>query len=255
MSRLSLLAILVTVTSISGCGLARDTLPSMDRVVHHAKISAKQPATWLPIATAAAIGITGVDNRITDWASDETPIFGSQSSARRNSDNFRDALVAGMSLSSVFAPTNADDNAFPTRRVVANTLAFSAVAGIVEVGKVGFGRDRPNNRDDRSFPSGHSSGAFSSAFLIEKNLNATVERPWLRNTIKAGVFASATAVAWARVEAEEHHPTDVLFSAGLSNFVVNTIYNAVMSEDQAAVTPIALEASRDGFMFSLGRTF
>lgn len=255
MNRLPMLVFSVVLTMTSGCGVIRNTLPSMDQVIQDAKVSAREPSTWLPLATAAAIGVTGTDNRITDWAVDETPIYGSQSRAGKVSDNLRDALVAGMVLSSVFAPTGTTDNAFPTRRVTANALTFGLIGGIVGIGKVTVGRERPNNRDDRSFPSGHSSAAFSSAILIEQNFNATVEKPWLRKSIKTGTYVSAAAVAWARVEAEEHHPIDVLVSAGLSNFIVKTFYSSIVSGDQNANTPLALEVGRQGFLVKFDHSF
>ena len=138
-------------------------------------------------------------------------------------------MVAGMALTSLFAPTPAGDNTFTTRRVAANALAFGAVIDIVETGKRTVKRDRPNGRDTRSFSSGHSGGAFSSAILVERNLNATVERPWLRKAIKVGAYGSAAAVAWARVDAQEHYPVDVLFSARISNFIVKTFYSSIVS--------------------------
>jgi len=258
MSRSPLLVIVtgaIILTTIAGCGQIRETLPSMERVVRDAKESASEPATWLPLATAAAIALTDTDNSISDWASDNTPIFGSQNKAGDRSDDLRNALVAGMALTSIFAPTAAADNAFPTRRVVANALAFSTIAGIVETGKRTVKRQRPNNRDTKSFPSGHSSGAFSSAILIERNLNATIEQPWLRKTIKIGAYGSAATVAWARVEAKEHHLVDVLFSAGLSNFLVKTFYSSIVSEEQAASLPIAIETNKQGFLVKINQSF
>lgn len=259
MNRLPLFVVatgtIAILTLTSGCGQIKGTLPSMERAISDAKKSAREPATWLPLATAAVIGVTGTDNSISDWASEQTPIFGSQDTADKASDNLRDALVAGMVISSVFAPTPAADNAFPVRRVVANAFTFGTVAGIVEIGKRTVQRDRPNNEDDRSFPSGHSSAAFSAAILTEQNLNATVEKPWLRKAIKVGALSGASAVAWARVEAEKHHVIDVLFSAGLSNFIIKTFYSSITSEDQSAATPLALDINRQGFMLRMDHSF
>lgn len=227
----------------------------MESVVEVAKESAREPGTWIPLTAAAVILTTGSDDNISDWASDNTPVFGSQDSASDFSDDVRNTLVVGMAVSSVFAPKPAAATGFMTRRIAANALAFGTVEGIVEIGKRTFKRDRPNDRDDRSFPSGHSSSAFSSALLIDQNLNLNIEKPWLRNTIKIGTRASAAAVAWARVEANEHHPVDVLFSAALSNFMVKTFYKSIISEGRSAVPPITVETSRQGFMLRLHHLF
>ena len=261
MNRLSLLVVrtgtVVSLIFASGCAQTGITLPSVGHVVEIAKESAQEPATWIPFTAAAVILATGSDDNISDWAADNNPVFGSQNSARRASEGLRNSLVAGMAVSSIFAriPENGDSK-FRTRRVATNALAFGTVAGIVEIGKLSFQRDRPNNRDDKSFPSGHSSGAFSSAILLEQNLNATIEQPWLRNSIKIGTLGSAAATAWARVEANEHFPVDVLVSAALSNFVVKTFYRSIIDgEDQAKRPSIAIETSRHGFKAKLNYSF
>lgn len=259
MNRQSLLVVsacaAVSLSMITGCAQVGATLPSMTRVVDHAKESAREPGTWAPLTAAAVLVVTGADDTLSDWASDNTPIFGSRGSAKTSSNNIRDALVAGMALSSVFAPNPTGDTAFPTRRFAANALAFGTVQGVVEAAKLSVKRNRPNDRDDKSFPSGHSSGSFASAILLEQNLNASIEQPWLRNSIKVGTLGSAAAVAWARVEAKEHFPVDVLVSAAFSNFVVKTFYKAIVTEDKAIVPPFSVEASRQGFKFSLRHSF
>jgi len=241
----------------TGCAQLRASVPPIDLVASVAKEAAKEPATWIPLTAAALIAATGTDNDITEWASEETPIFGSQNRAGDYSDYVRSGLIATMALSSVFAPTpeGVDLEGYRKRRVVTNALAFGTIASIVQVGKVTVQRERPNERDDKSFPSGHSSGSFSSAYLIEKNFNATVKRPWLRKTIKFGAIGGAASVAWARVEANEHHPVDVLVSAGLSNLLVKTFYNSIGPDSQLTVPPIAVEAGRKGFMLKLNYAF
>jgi len=245
------------VVSTTGCAQLRTRIPPMERVVDVAAEAAAEPATWVPLAAAVIIGVTGQDNEIVDWASDETPIFGSQNSAGDFSDDVKNGLIATMALSSLFAPTPVDDNDFLVNRVVTNALAFGTIASIVEVGKRTVQRERPNARDDKSFPSGHSSGSFSSAILIEQNFNASVEKPWLRKTIKYGAYGSAAAVAWARIEANEHHPVDVLVSAGLSNLLVKTFYKTIgpSASSQPIVPPVAIEADRKGFMVKLNYAF
>ena len=240
---------------ITGCAQIGVTPPSMQRVIAIARESAREPQTWVPLTAAAVIGVVGADDNISDWASDHTPIFGSQNSARDASDDLKNGLIASMALSSIFAPTPTGESGFRTRRVATNALAFGTVAGLVEGTKLTAQRDRPNDRDDQSFPSGHSSGAYSSAILIEHNLNASIDRLWLRKSIKIGTQITAAATAWARVEAEEHFPVDVLFSAALSNFVVKTFIKSMMTDDQSALPAIAIETSRQGFMVRLNHSF
>ena len=257
LSRMSLASANVTflLALTTGCTSLKATIPSMELIAASAKSAAAEPATWVPLTAAVLVGLSGADNNISEWASDETPIFGSQRSAGDFSDDIRNVLVAGTVLSTLFAPDSGEHDGFPTRRVMTNALAFGAVAGIVETGKRTVKRERPNERDDRSFPSGHSSASFTSALLLEQNLSETLMSPWLRKTIKVGTYSSAAAVAWARVEANEHHPVDVLFSAALSNFVVKSVYKSINSEGLSAAQPVAIEAGRKGFAIKLNFTF
>lgn len=247
-------ALLLVFLAATGCGQIRESLPTMERVLDVAQESAREPATWAPIAAATVIGFAGVDDNISDWASDETPIFGSQNSADSFSDDLRNALIAGAVISSVIAPTGAAEYSFPTRRFAASVLGINTVAGIVKIGKVTVQRERPDETDDESFPSGHSGASFSSAVLLEQNLNATIQRPWLRRSVKVGTTSAAALVAWARVEAQRHFPVDVLVSAGLSNFVSKVFYRSLV-ENNSGIPPIGFEASRNGFTIRMDHKF
>lgn len=79
--------------------------------------------------------------------------------------------------------------------------------------------ERPNERDDRSFPSGHASISFSAAGY----LHARYGWEW---GLPAGVAAGL--VGWARVEAKEHRWTDVVAGAAigeLSAFLLTSRLN------------------------------
>jgi membrane-associated phospholipid phosphatase len=79
-----------------------------------------------------------------------------------------------------------------------------------------------------SFPSDHSSNAFSSATLSNRNLNAIKMPAGVRLPLQVGNIVIATGVAWARVEAGAHYPSDVLAGAAIGHFISAFMYDAFM---------------------------
>jgi hypothetical protein len=66
-------------------------LPGWKRIGETAKSAALDPCTWIPTAGAAVFGLTGLDENVSNWASENTPLFGTQDNAGKASDNLRDA--------------------------------------------------------------------------------------------------------------------------------------------------------------------
>ncbi len=66
---------------------------------------------------------------------------------------------------------------------------------------------RPNGRDKKSFPSGHSTGAFSGAMFVHKRYG------WRPALIPYGMTAVA---GWSRVAARAHYWHDVATGAVIS---------------------------------------
>jgi membrane-associated phospholipid phosphatase len=81
---------------------------------------------------------------------------------------------------------------------------FGTTVAATEALKRLVGSERPNGRDDRSFPSGHSSISFSAA----GHLHARYGWEWGAPALVAAAF-----VGWSRVEANEHRWEDVAAGA------------------------------------------
>jgi len=64
---------------------------------------------------------------------------------------------------------------------------------------------RPNGRNNRSFPSGHASMAFSLSTVMA---HEDKRHKWFWH-------GAAAAIAWSRVDVRAHHTHDVLAGAGL----------------------------------------
>jgi membrane-associated phospholipid phosphatase len=94
--------------------------------------------------------------------------------------------------------------------------ASLAVAGLtVQVGKLAFGRPRPEQSLDAdgfmpfsgqaAMPSGHT----ATAFALATSLSDDIHRPWAT----VGLYGLATAVGWSRVNDNRHWLSDVAVGA------------------------------------------
>lgn len=92
-------------------------------------------------------------------------------------------------------------------------------------------RVRPNGDNDHSFPSGHTSSSFTSARLTTQNLKHYHLDSRINTAMKAGLFTVAAGTGWARVEANKHYPSDVLFGAALGNFIASFFSHLLINGD------------------------
>lgn len=106
-----------------------------------------------------------------------------------------------------------------TRLMVTQWLGHEGNYQLTTQFKKETNRVRPNRADDYSFPSGHTSGAFSSAQLASRNLDQYYFDDRVNFWARTSLFALASGTGWARVEANKHYPSDVLFGAALGNFI------------------------------------
>lgn len=87
--------------------------------------------------------------------------------------------------------------------------------------------ERPNGKDDDSFPSGHTSVAFQGAAFIHK-------RYGLKWAVPA--YVGAVYVGWRRVDTDNHYTKDVVAGAAIgiaSSFIFTRPYHGF------EVTPLA----------------
>ncbi len=238
---------------LSACSGKPSWLPSNGQAFDAAHKAVLDPATWLPAVGAVAFGVTGLDDNIADWASDRTPLFGNQESASDASDHLRDGLTIGMVATAIFAPVNGAYRDSPGDRVAANALAFVSAEKSVEELKGVVGRERPDGSNDKSFPSGHTVKAVTSAALIRRNLATSFQSSRLRAGFNAGMIGVGALTGWARIEADKHYPSDVLTSAALGNFFTEFFYRALVQDEEAPPVQVAIGA--DGLRLDFAMTF
>jgi membrane-associated phospholipid phosphatase len=80
--------------------------------------------------------------------------------------------------------------------------------------KVAVQRERPDESDNYSFPSGHSASAFATAGVFREHFGWKIGLP---------AYVVAAYVAAARVKDNRHHLSDVMFGAALGLASSNTI--------------------------------
>lgn len=240
---LALLVLASCGTLTSGRGWGRDATiaPGWERLRESARANALDPWTWVPLAGAAVLTFDDWDEEISDWARDEQPVFGSTDAAIDAAGDLRHMLYLGW-LASMAATLSGESGwEWPVNKAKGVAVEFAAnlsAQGLTSFLKGEVGRERPNGSNDRSFPSGHTTSAFSYAHLTSMNLDSTALPEELRLPVRAGIYTAAIATGWSRVESGDHFPIDVLFAAGATNFLTGFVHDAFLGLD----SPLSIEA-------------
>jgi hypothetical protein len=194
--------------------------PGWGRVGRAAWNAAAAPETWIPAAGALAFQFGNADRNVVDWAAENTPVYGSQRNADEMSDHLKHASQTIWIVSGLAAPSGDEFSEWTLNK--ARGFAVQMSSGIllretVSYVKNASERIRPNG-GAQSFPSAHAAGAAHYNAMTLKNLE-TLELPAAARTgARVGLDALTAATAWARVEANQHYPSDVLAAMALGHF-------------------------------------
>lgn len=229
--------------------------PGWARVIDAARVAALDPQTWIPAAGSALFIAGDLDHEVSDWATEETPIFGSE----RGADSAGDYLVAAMAgaylFTSLATPAGAEDDRWA--EVKFKGLSVGMSASIVNYGltagmKGWTARDRPDGSDSKSFPSGHSSSSAVLYALANRNLGFTDIPDRGKAATRIGLGALSIGTAWSRVEAGKHFPSDVLAGLALGHFLGVFFHHAFLHDGDFSVT---LETAPGGAAAALSWAF
>ncbi|MFQ5520160.1 MAG: phosphatase PAP2 family protein [Candidatus Methylomirabilia bacterium] len=235
----------------NGRGWGQDAIYPVDlsRLPRAAKKALFDPITYVPAAAALIFAIDDFDERVSDWAVRHNPVFGSESRASDASDYLRGALIAEAFATAVIAPSGDEPAEWASAKAKGIGVEALALGGswLATNGlKVATDRTRPDRSDDRSFPSGHATSAFSAAALASRNLDSIQMKNGWRTALTATNIALASSVAWARVEGQRHFPSDVLAGAVLGNFLTVVIHDSFIGLRENGNLSLYIEPAKDG---------
>jgi membrane-associated phospholipid phosphatase len=254
--------IIFTVSLLCGCGTLRngkewgaDTTisPGWDKVGTAAYNAMVSPFTWGPAAGAAILQIDNWDRRISRWATDTTPLFGSQA----NADNWSNYLLytSGTiyAATELLAPSGEQSGAWITNKIKGFIVGGAAIGlseGVVGILQPALNRGRPDGTP-QSFPSGHATAAASFSTLAAKNITALQLPRSTEIMYDSGLVLVTAGTAWARVEANRHYPADILAGMAIGHFISAFVNDAFLGLDTSrGVVPDA-EIRKNGFILSL----
>ena len=217
--------------------------------------------TWIPTAGAALFSIDDFDEKTSNWASDNTPVFGSQQGALDASDDLRTATIAASYLAVLSTPSGMTANKVVPAKLKGLTvraLAMSATTNLTGILKRSTQRLRPDDPPTAvkdSFPSAHASSAFANAAFARANLPYLDFNNRTTRIANWGLTTMAAGTAWARVEGNVHYPSDVLFGAALGNFISVFFNNAFMGINNDAPWHLKTEHSLDALSLKFNINF
>jgi membrane-associated phospholipid phosphatase len=252
--------LILGVIVLSGCASAKrdleagDYWPSGARWKRATMNALTSRGTWVPLLGAGVVSIDDWDQEISDWAVENTPVFGSTEKAVDASDDLKSLTTFAMVGTALAVPNGDGAWEWKPERLL---LEFGAVElnNLVTNGlKSATARERPDGSDNRSFPSGHSSQAWTRTTLACRNVDQipSLSHGW-RVTLKTSFRVIAAGTSWARVEGGKHYPSDVLFGAALGNFVAIFVHDAFLPADSK--TRFSATLSRKEAFFSVTFAF
>ena len=237
-----------------GWGQDATLLPGWQKIRKAAVDTICAPETWVPAGAALVLQVGDMDTRLSKWAVKKTPVYGSNENADETSDKLRN-VARGVYLTSVILTPSGSD---PADWAFAKAKGFAVEAASVQITRnvTGFlkgstKRTRPNEANDRSFPSHHASETATYSILASQNIEATQLPGMLKTPLRIGALGLGAGAAWARVEAERHYPSDVLAGMAIGHFFGAFISDAFLGLDYEGGAGVTVEPSRDGFKLAI----
>jgi membrane-associated phospholipid phosphatase len=262
-----LLAMIFISLSVTGCGTlnngrgwGQDAIYPVDlKKIPRAALNALlEPQTFVPAAGALVFGLSKWDKKVSHWATDHTPIFGSTKNAEDDKLYLEIPLYTEVFITALATPSGGDSKDWvysKLKGIAVEGAAELVTAGATSLLKDTTGRTRPNGSSNKSFPSGEASAVFSSVALSNRNLDSIELHQEVRIPLKVVNILLGSSVAWARVEAQAHYPSDVLAGAALGNFLSATVHDSFLGLPEPNRFGFSISPLKRGVMAELYFTF
>jgi membrane-associated phospholipid phosphatase len=208
--------------------------------------------TLIPAGGAILSSLDSYDEKVNSWATGRTPIFGSMDSASRAANYLLGILQAEVVLTALATPSGEDSEEWVYSKAKGLSVELGAelvTAGVTEGLKNVTDRERPSGGDN-SFPSGHSSAAFTNAVLANRNLQYLSMSDNLRIALEVGNYVLASATAWARVEANAHWLSDVFAGAAIGYFFGAFLHDGFMGLPEEEPVQVKVVPMHGGAMLA-----
>jgi len=218
----------------SGWGKQATIRPGWQAIKTAAGEAALDPWVWAPLAGAVVFQVDNLDRRTSDWAREHTPIFGSQSSAQKWSDDLRTSAAVLNCVTLLATPSGNEPGQWLLNKTKGGLVELAAIGStslVTGTIKNVADRERPNDVDTQSMPSGHASSAAVQTRLASLNLDSIEMDSTLREAVKIGAGAISVGTGWARVEAGWHYPSDTLVGMAIGNFFASFFNHAFLRAD------------------------
>jgi hypothetical protein len=204
------------------------------------------PHVWIPASAAAVTYLGHYDKKITSWAVKYKPVFNDRDKASEWSDDLLKVFSHEMYLTMLLTASS-DEEPSLNEYVVNKGKGYLVIRGAtlatdrVRDKSAGFfDRQKPNDRNQRSFPSGHSSKAASRVAIANRNLDYIPMHDNLRTSLQVLNTSAAGLMQIARIEARAHYPSDTLMGYALGTFISGFIYDSLMnleSDEFVSIVP------------------
>jgi len=237
-----------TPARVSGLGQDEPLPFGWERIGRAARNAALAPETWVPVAGALALQIGDADKKIQSYAANQTPLFGSQRNADQVSDDLKSVSNA-LWVSSALAPAPGDEDGKWLGNK-AKVVAVQASANMLLSGTVGYLKDetkrmRPNEQGATSFPSDHASRSALHTTMTLRNVETLGWSDRAVSATQVGLYSLTAATAWARIEATQHYPSDVLGGMALGHFFGAFFTDALLGRHEPERVQVLFKPARD----------